>query len=183
MNLILKDSVRSIWLLIGDHKYRWVERWNRRAACVALPAPWPARLASLKQLSLPAAIPQHIPLMEAHCALTAPSEYFISPPLRLTGSKRSWGGEREERSSAPSKAKYVLVLSLFHENRKADIKTVMEFLLFILIKQTTTWFWLLIKQCWCSQWSIQQWYSWVTKTYKELRRVKAAESMLRLRIV
>lgn len=93
------------------------------------------------------------------------------------------GGEREERSSAPSKAKYVLVLSLFHENRKADIKTVMGFLLFILIKQKTTWFWLLIKQCWCSQWSMQQWYSWVTKTYKELRRVKAAESMLRLRIV
>lgn len=38
---------------------------------------------------------QHIPLMEAHCALTAPSEYFICPPLRLTGSERQrrWGGE------------------------------------------------------------------------------------------
>ena len=39
-------------------------------------------LASFEQGSLPAAILRHIQLMEAHCALTAPSEYFIYPPLR-----------------------------------------------------------------------------------------------------
>lgn len=80
------------WLLIRNHKS------NTETAVLYVLQSQPCDLQGLLprcSLSLPAAILQHIPLMEEHCALTAPSEFLIIPPFETNWDQEIVGKKME----------------------------------------------------------------------------------------